>query len=116
MRVYHLRPTMCFTVFTQKVGQCLLHITMQTASVQVRCFSAAIYQWRPLPNTSRHRFPLLSELFFEKNTVFGMIPRTTVLELQCNVYKGLCGPHKLFETFMLSPLSAHCLTPYFHRM
>ena len=32
------------------------------------------------------------------------------------VYKGLCGPHKLFETFVFSPLSAHCLTPYFHRM
>ena len=32
------------------------------------------------------------------------------------VYKGLCRPHKLFETFVFSPLSAHCLTPYFHRM
>ena len=32
------------------------------------------------------------------------------------VYKGLCGPHKLWETFMFSPLSAHCLAPYFHRM
>ena len=32
------------------------------------------------------------------------------------VYKGLCGLHKLFETFVFSPLSAHCLAPYFHRM
>ena len=31
------------------------------------------------------------------------------------VYKGLCGPHKLFETFVFSPLSTHCLTPYCHR-
>ena len=62
-----------------KVGHFFLHITMQTASVQVRRFSAAIYQWRPSSNTSRHSFPLLSTLFFEKNTEFGMIPRTTVL-------------------------------------
>ena len=32
------------------------------------------------------------------------------------VYKGLCRLHKLFETFVFSPLSAHSLTPYFHRM
>ena len=68
-----------FYRFHMKVGQFLLHITTQTASVQVRRFSAAIYQWRPSSNTSRRRFPLLSALFFEKNTVFGMIPRTTVL-------------------------------------
>ena len=68
-----------FHCFHMKVGQFLLHITTQTASVQVRRFSAAIYQWRPSSNTSRRRFPLLSVLFFEKNTVFGTIPRTTVL-------------------------------------
>ena len=68
-----------FHRFHTKVGQFLLHITTQTASVQVRRFSAAIYQWRPSSNTSRCRFPLLSALFFEKNTVFGTIPRTTVL-------------------------------------
>ena len=33
-----------------------------------------------------------------------------------NVYKGLCGPNKLFQNFLISPLSAHCLKPYFHRM
>ena len=32
------------------------------------------------------------------------------------VLKGLCSPHKLFGTFLISPLSAHCLKPYFHRM
>ena len=57
----------------------MLHITTQTASVQVRCFSAVIYQWRPSSNPSRCRFPLLSVLFLEKNTVFETIPRTTVL-------------------------------------
>ena len=29
---------------------------------------------------------------------------------------SLCIPHKLFETFVFSPLSAHCLMPYIHRM
>ena len=32
------------------------------------------------------------------------------------VYKGVCGPHKLFEIFVFSPLPTHCLTPYFRRM
>ena len=32
-----------------------------------------------------------------------------------NVDKGLEGPHKLFETFVFSPLSAHGVKPYFHR-
>ena len=68
-----------FHRFHMKVGQFLLHITTQMASVQVRRFSAAIYKWRPSSNTSRHRFPLLSALFFLKNTVFGTIPRNTVL-------------------------------------
>ena len=45
----------------------------------MRCFSAAIYQWRPPSNTRRCRFLLLSALFFKKNTVVGTIPRTTVL-------------------------------------
>ena len=62
----------------------MLHITTQTASVQVRRFSAAIYQWRPSSNTSRPRFALLSVLFFEKNTVFGTIPRATVLRYIVN--------------------------------
>ena len=34
---------------------------------------------KPSSNTSRRRFPLLSALFFEKNTVFRTIPRTSVL-------------------------------------
>ena len=67
-----------FHRFHMKVGQFLLHITTQMASVQVRHFSAAIYQCRP-SNTSRRKFPLMSALFFEKNMVFGTIPRTTVL-------------------------------------
>ena len=33
----------------------------------------------------------------------------------CNVYKGLCSPHKLLETFVFSPLSTHCLRHNFHR-
>ena len=53
---------------------------------QFPMFSAAINQWRPSSNTSRHRFPLLSALFFKKNTVFGTIPRTTVL----HSYSFLC--------------------------
>ena len=32
------------------------------------------------------------------------------------VVKGLCGPHKLFGNFLISPLSAHGVKPYFHRM
>ena len=44
-----------FHRFHTKVGHFLLHITRQTASVQVRRFSAAIYQWRPSSNTSRRR-------------------------------------------------------------
>ena len=68
-----------FHRFCTKVGQFILHIMTQPASVQVRRFSAAIYQWRPSSDTSRRRFPLLSALFFEKNTVFGTIPRATVL-------------------------------------
>ena len=31
------------------------------------------------------------------------------------VLKGLCGPHKLFGNVLISPLSAHCLKPYFRR-
>ena len=68
-----------FHRFHTKVRQLLLHITTQTTSVQIRRFSAAIYQWRPSSNTSRRKFPLLSALFFEKDTVFGTIPRNTVL-------------------------------------
>ena len=33
-----------------------------------------------------------------------------------NVDRGLQGPHKLFKTFVFSPLSAHGVKPYFHRM
>ena len=29
-----------------------------------------------------------------------------------NVDKGLWGLHKLFETFLFSPLSTHCVKPY----
>ena len=36
-----------FHRFHTKIGQFLLHIITQTASVQVKHFSAAIYQWRP---------------------------------------------------------------------
>ena len=87
-----------FHRFHTKVGQFLLHITMQMASVQDRRFSAAIYQWRPLSNTSRRRFPQLSALFFEKNTVFGTIPRITVLrsyalrgQTRSNDLRGITG-------------------------
>ena len=58
----------------------LLHFTTQTASVQVILFSAAIYQWRASSNTSRHRFALLSALFFERTRRLGPFP-----ELQCCV-------------------------------
>ena len=33
-----------------------------------------------------------------------------------NVDKSLSDPSKLFETFVFSPLSAHGVKPYFHRM
>ena len=32
------------------------------------------------------------------------------------VLKGCKGPVKLFDPFLLSPLSAHGVKPYFHRM
>ena len=45
-----------FHRFHTNIGQFLLHIPTQTASVQVRRFSAAIYQWRLSSNTRRRRF------------------------------------------------------------
>ena len=66
-------------LFSHESRAVFVNITTQKVSVQVSRSSAAIYQWRPSSNTSRRRFPLLSALFFEKNTVFGTIPRTTVL-------------------------------------
>ena len=39
-------------------------------------------------------------------------------EVSCGVLTKVCiGPaHKLFETFVFSPLSAHGVKPYFHQM
>ena len=34
----------------------------------------------------------------------------------CSVDKGLSSPHKLFQTFLFSPLSAQGVKPYIHRM
>ena len=36
--------------------------------------------------------------------------------VQCFDKCGQGGPLKLFETFVFSPLSTHCLTPHFHMM
>ena len=36
--------------------------------------------------------------------------------VSCAMFTKVCAAHKLFETFVFSPLSAHCLMPYVHRM
>ena len=70
MRVYHPRParyTCCVSSFSHEGRADFVN------------YYYADGLCAPSSNPSRRRFPLLSALFSEKNTVFGTIPRTTVL-------------------------------------
>ena len=65
----------------------------------------------------KQNFRMFARLCLRQHKLFTFILHHASREVRCiwNFDKGLCGLHKLFETFGGSP-SAHSVNPYFQRM
>ena len=60
-------------------------------------------------------FRMFERSCLQQRRLFTFVRHYASREVSCGILIQMLGPHKLFETFLFSPLSFHGLKPYFHR-